>query len=777
MRISSLRIHGLRRHRDLKLDLAPGLTVVRGPNESGKSTIQRAVELALARRPTSTAADLTTLRTWSLPEGDRPVVEVVFEDEQEQPDGTIRVRAGSLVKEFAGARGTVRLVLDGDVITDPALADETIAEMTGIAGEAFLGATASVRHREMDIPKDDAALRDRLQSSISGGDRGTSQARHRLEVAIRGLTSQGQKNPGRLKVAEDAVAGAEAGVRVGEEGLARLEADRDSLSVAREARAQAEATLAERRALLEKARQAEQLRAQRAAAEERYGRYRQAVEVATEIDRMEGSHPSPIPLASLEQVVARLRSLDARARELRAALGEIVDVDFEIPSAAGPSWRVVALVGIVLALAGVAALIGGLASSMIVLAGVGIAMIVAGALVAVYGERRRGASEAVVRARELRESEIARRLRGRSELEAELRQCETDITAQLALVGLPDLEAAEVLLGAEREHVATLGRLAAQLDGLVGREPRENLAPVRDAAALEVEQKTAALDALGPIAREPRARERLEVEVRDVEAALERARDDEAAARARLDANTVDAEQVAAEAERLAAWREELEALRRRERVYSLALAAIVRAETATMKRATRFLESRMRADLPRLTGGRYRDVAVDDTSLDISVRVPETGASVPVSRLSQGTFDQVLLAARLGLVRFVLGGGRPPLLLDDPFVTFDPDRAAAALGALRELTTDFQVVLFTTSDRYDPFADAVVTLPAATETAPPDDAPVAPPATPVVTETPVVPAAPAAPGAPGAAMWSGAGANAAPSSSAPGPDGQGSDA
>jgi DNA repair exonuclease SbcCD ATPase subunit len=724
VRISTLRMHGLRRHRDLEVRFAPGLTVVRGPNESGKSTIQRAIELALARRPTSTAADIAALRTWGLPEGDRPVVEMAFEDEEEQPDGTLRVRTGTLVKEFAGAKGTVRLELDGEITTDPALADETLAAITGIAGEAFLGATASIRHREIDIPKDDAALRDRLQSSISGGDRGTSQGKHRLEVAIRGLTSQGQKNPGRLKVAEDAVAGAEASVRAGDEGLARLEADRDALSVARQARAQAEATLAERRALLDKARQAEQLRAQRVIAEERYERYRQAVDVAVEQERLEGSHPSAIPLPSLEQVVARLRALDARARELRAALGEIVDVDFELPSASGPSWRVVAVAGIVLALAGVAAIIGGLASSVIVLAAAGVVMVVAGTLVAVYGERRRGAFDEAVQAREMRESEITRRLRGRSEFEAELRQCETDISAQLALVGLDDLPAVESLLAAEREHVATLGRLAAQLDGLVGREPRETLTPARDAAALEIEQKSAALDALGPIAKEPRARERLEVEVRDVEGALERARDDEAAARARLDANTVDAEQVAAEAERLAAWREELEALRRRERVYSLALAAIVRAETATMKRATRFLESRMRADLPRLTGGRYRAVSIDDATLDIHVRVPETGADVPVARLSQGTFDQVLLAARLGLVRFVLGGGRPPLLLDDPFVTFDPERAAAALGALRDLTTDFQVILFTTSDRYDAAADSVVTLSAPTELAAADDAP-----------------------------------------------------
>ena len=482
MRISTVRIHGMRRHRDATITLAPGLTVIRGSNESGKSTVQRAIELALTRRPTSTAADLAAIRTWGLPEGDRPAVELAFEDDAEQPDGTTVVRRGTLAKEFAGARGTVRLAIDGDEVTDPALAEETLAAITGIAGEAFFAATASIHHREIDIPKDDGALRDRLQSSISGGDRGTFQAKRRLESALRTLTSQGAKNPGQLKVASDAVAGAEARLRAGEEGLARLESDRDALSVAREARAQAETTLVERRALLEKARQAEQLRAQREVAQERYERYRQAVDVMGELQRMEGSHPSATPLPSLEQIVARLRTLDGRARELRAALGDITDVDFELPTASGPSWRVVAVVGILIVLAGAGAIVFGLSQGAMALAGVGIVLIVAGALVAAYSERRRGAFEAAVRARQLHEGEIDRRLRGRSQLEAELREVDADIASQLTHVGMEDLPAAEALLAAEREHVATIGRLAAQLDGLVGREPRESLAPARDAA-------------------------------------------------------------------------------------------------------------------------------------------------------------------------------------------------------------------------------------------------------------------------------------------------------
>ncbi|HTC85122.1 MAG TPA: AAA family ATPase, partial [Candidatus Acidoferrum sp.] len=64
MRITRLQVRDFRRYRDLDIALAPGLTVVRGPNEAGKSTLQRIVEIALTRRVTSASGDLDALRPW-----------------------------------------------------------------------------------------------------------------------------------------------------------------------------------------------------------------------------------------------------------------------------------------------------------------------------------------------------------------------------------------------------------------------------------------------------------------------------------------------------------------------------------------------------------------------------------------------------------------------------------------------------------------------------------------------------------------------------------------
>jgi uncharacterized protein YhaN len=600
------------------------------------------------------------------------------------------------------------------VTTDPARADELVAELSGVPTEAFFRSTASVRHHELaGLQRDEAALRDRLQASISGADRGTSRARKTLDRALHDLGTKGQKNPGRIKVAEDAVADVTARLQAGEDALARLGQDREALSVARERRAESETALTERRSLLEKARQAERLTAERDAAQERFERYRTAVTVRDEIEQLEATHPSSIPLPVLRTTVERLRTVVTRIETLTAMLADEIQVSFEVPPEA--RWRPLSRWSILLVIAGI--LVAG-ATYGLHLANVldlGLIPIAAGGIVAaiglvlaVVGWWLRRSSRAD---KQLRDVEVTRRLRGRSDLEDELRQQEADRADLLGRIGLADLPEAEDRLRTEESHVAEIEQRRAKLDGLVGDERLEVLPDRRDSAALEIEQKTGALEALGPIAKEPRARERLEVEVVEAEQALERARDDEANARARVEQNPVDAEEVAGLAERLASWEEELTALRRRERVYAATLREINTAEQATMQRATRYLERRMVADVARVTDGRYRRVRVDDANLGIELFSPERRDWVPVSELSQGTLDVVYLAARLGLVRLVTGDRRPPLILDDPFVTLDADRAPRALALLREISADFQVVYLTTSERYDDLADRVVVL------------------------------------------------------------------
>src|SRR5207253_3150612 len=81
--VRRLSARDFRRYRELDIAFAPGLTVVRGPNESGKTTVQRALELVLTRRATSTAAELEGLRPWDAPPTSRSTVSIEFEQDDE----------------------------------------------------------------------------------------------------------------------------------------------------------------------------------------------------------------------------------------------------------------------------------------------------------------------------------------------------------------------------------------------------------------------------------------------------------------------------------------------------------------------------------------------------------------------------------------------------------------------------------------------------------------------------------------------------------------------
>ncbi len=145
--------------------------------------------------------------------------------------------------------------------------------------------------------------------------------------------------------------------------------------------------------------------------------------------------------------------------------------------------------------------------------------------------------------------------------------------------------------------------------------------------------------------------------------------------------------------------------------IYEKIRDTLVVAQNATMSSVRDILQKSIETYLPQITSGRYKQVRVGD-ALEVEVFSEERGDFVnPRGALSQGTIDQIYLVARFALARAQSEGKYPPLILDDPFVTFDAVRKANTAKLIRELTNDFQVFLFTYSNEYNEHADKVIQL------------------------------------------------------------------
>ena len=665
--------------------------------------------MVLFRRPTSSSQDLDDVRPWSDAEAD-PVVQIEFDSDGDH---------GSLRKMFAGQRGTVGMRVGEETLTDPAAVDARVAALTGLPSEKFFRATASVRHQELGgLDHDESTLRDRLQQSMSGADRGTHAARRKLEEAIRRYRSEGAKNPGYLKVMHADVDRLREQVTGGEAALAGLETDRKNLAEARAGRVTLDAELAEHRAAVADAERGSILEAKLNEASRRYSTYRRAVELRDEIRTLEASHPSPVDLASLRLTVDKLRNEEFDIAEMRAELAAEPDLSgyelLEVPRSR--MWAI--LSGLFLVGAAGAAVFAVVGQSLLIGLAIAVVLGVIGAFFVRRAiEMRRRVNDIQVQ-NELRESEIARRLAGRTDLAERVRQAEQERAAALATLRVVDVARADALVVAETEHLSAIANRNGEYRGLMGDGAAEgDIVALRDAAAAEADECRHALAGMGEIGVESQKQlASFKLAIQRLTPQREAALLAEAQADARVAANETDADKVAADAEALGAAEESLAAAERRLRIYEDVLATLNKSEQATMKKAARFLEQRMARDVERITGGRYRRLRVDETTLTFTVFSPESNDWIDVRQLSQGTLDQLYLCARLGIVRQVTQPANPPLVFDDPFITFDDDRARRALALLKDISRDHQVIYLTTSDRYDAMADKVVELTAPTE-------------------------------------------------------------
>lgn len=98
---------------------------------------------------------------------------------------------------------------------------------------------------------------------------------------------------------------------------------------------------------------------------------------------------------------------------------------------------------------------------------------------------------------------------------------------------------------------------------------------------------------------------------------------------------------------------------------------------------------------LGMMTCGRYT-LSIDPSSNDIEIVCGDDRKGMAV--WSSGLRAQVLLSIKLAVAK-EMGGGEVPMILDDVLLPFDSERKGGAVRALKEISGEMQILLFTCDD------------------------------------------------------------------------------
>jgi len=293
MRLARLRIRNFGCLRDENLEFAPGVNIIRGPNEAGKSTLQAAIIAALFHRPDTQDQSILGRASWAASEAQRLDMTLVAGE-----------KTWTIEKDFVARKARLA---SGETVCEGAKAvQDALGEHLGLNSEELFTSTAFVRQDELAaIGEGREDIGELLQRRVTGGadDVAAQNVIGSLEDEIatmqRGVDRPAPKNPGPIRLAMTRLEEARAALAEGEEELQGLHGAQDDLAGATARAEELEEQLGVDRALLER--------------------------MAARIEAQDAFDEADAALERLIQDAQRLEKEAADAEAAAAELGEIAD--------------------------------------------------------------------------------------------------------------------------------------------------------------------------------------------------------------------------------------------------------------------------------------------------------------------------------------------------------------------------------------------------------------------------------------------------------------------
>lgn len=150
------------------------------------------------------------------------------------------------------------------------------------------------------------------------------------------------------------------------------------------------------------------------------------------------------------------------------------------------------------------------------------------------------------------------------------------------------------------------------------------------------------------------------------------------------------------------------EALVRRLDAVKLAMEALSSASVRIKSDITPRIRERAEENLSRITAGKYNELLIDD---NMGLSVFTEGETRHIDVLSKGTLDASYFSVRLALLDALLSEKNPPLFMDESLSQLDDSRAENTVRAIASYAERAQCVLFTCQNRDVEIAKSVTDI------------------------------------------------------------------
>ncbi|MHB8780436.1 MAG: ATP-binding protein [Candidatus Geothermincolia bacterium] len=684
MLITGFKLEHYKKFDEVSLELGPGLNLIRGPNESGKSSLIQALTAAFFWKVTAARKEIAACRPWGSDLGFRLAMQG---EEAGEP--------WELAKDFAEKRSSLKF--QGNTITDPNRINEVMAGWLGLASEELYRCTAGIRQEEVqEISSGTRQLSESLQSTAAGGGTGAESVLRELKGAldelIRGSSGMA-KRPGKIRAAEEQLAALGESERVCRARVESVEGAMAELAAIEGRRAKRDEELGALDQVLAASDECGRLEKDVERLKRDFGQLGTLAGLQDESRRLQGEAARFALLAEMDGELERVQTLGERRRGLELAVEGLRQEPPE--PAAVPSRRVDAL-------------LWGLAAALIATGAAGIFFTSLAALPLALGILIALGAGLRLFARRMRATSVPDAGAGPADLERQLLEVNAEMEALARSAGCDGFEELRSLAEAYDDHRAACKTNAEQMAVLrVGGLPEDT---ALDTLAADISIKETRLGTLRPVTLNG-------VELQAAKNRRERLAVDKSAEATRVIQLNVaaqggDPEELQRLQEEMTEVEGRLAARRRQAEVYRKAYEMVERAAREMGASFSEVLEAEIGESIGVITEGKYQRVLVDPRTFEMQIVSGERVEPVPAALLSHGTVDQLYLAARLALMRAICGESRPPLVMDDSFVAYDAERLARALRLLRSLAADYQVLLFSCYDELAGYADRVIDLP-----------------------------------------------------------------